>query len=137
MKTLWLPGHVAVLCGCAWLLFGCSGSDPAMPKAYPVKGTVLTKEGKPHQGGSLQFRPDSKDAITVVGDIGRDGTFQLRTLKGRKKADGAPAGSYEVTITPPVGADQKAQFFAVTLPKKIQIEPKDNDLEIRADLKPR
>lgn len=120
-----------VLCGL--LLVGCSSNKDAMPKVYSVKGTVVTTKGEPYQGGSLQFRPDSKEDITVVGQIEKDGTFHLRTIKGSTGADGAPPGTYEVTISAPQGQDQKTAFNPFVVPKKFQIEPKDTELEIKTD----
>jgi len=69
----------------------------------------------------------------VVGDIAGDGTFRLRTLKGSRIADGAPAGSYEVTIYAPIGPDRKPLFPAFVVPKKYQVAPELNNLQIRVE----
>jgi hypothetical protein len=61
----------------------------------------------------------------------------LRTNNSKDNAVGAPAGTYEVTISPPLGADRRPLFATFTLPHKYQIEAKENDLEIRADPEPR
>src|SRR2546429_463577 len=79
------------------LCLGCPGHDASMPTTCPVTGTVTTELGQPYPGGSLQFRPDSNEDLTVLGDIEKDGTFRLRTLKGSARVEGAPAGSYQVT----------------------------------------
>src|SRR5438874_13585600 len=86
---------------------GCSAHEPSMPLTYPVNGTVTMEAGQPYRGGSVQFRPDSKEDITVQGEIDKNGAFRLRTLKGTTLADGAPAGFYEVAITPALGPDRK------------------------------
>src|SRR2546421_719418 len=54
------------------LCLGCSGHDASMPTTYPVTGTVTTELGQPYPGGSLQFRPDSNEDLTVLGDIEKD-----------------------------------------------------------------
>jgi hypothetical protein len=131
MRQLLLSG----LTGLA-LALGCSGRDVSLPTTFPVTGSVVTDKGKPYAGGSLQFHPDSKEDITVIGDIAADGTFRLRTLKGSTNIEGAPAGSYEVTVIPPLGPDRKATFSTFTMPSKYKIEPRENHLEIRADPPP-
>jgi hypothetical protein len=104
-----------------------------MPVTYPVTGTVLMLRGTPYSGGAVQFHPERDEDLTVLGDIDKDGTFRLRTIKGRQRVDGAPEGAYRVTIRPAMGSDQKAPFAEFTVDKVYQIEPTDNNLEIRAD----
>ena len=104
-----------------------------MPVTYPVTGSVLSEQGKPYEGGALQFQPENNEDLTVLGEIEKDGTFHLRTIQGSRRADGAPAGSYRVTIRPPISRDQRAPFAEFTVPKTFQIEPGENQLEIRAD----
>jgi len=107
-----------------------------MPPTFPVTGSVLYENGKPYQGGTVQFRSDSKDDLTILGGIKEDGSFQLRTLNGKKRAEGAPAGIYQVTIVPALGKDRKPLFVPFIVPSKFAIEPKENSLTIRANLPP-
>ncbi len=104
-----------------------------MPVTYPVTGSVLKLNGSPYTGGSVQFLPDNGEDLTVLGDIDKDGGFRLRTIKGGQRLDGAPAGSYRVTIRPAIGRDQKAPFAEFTIDKIYQIEPPNDHLEIHAD----
>jgi hypothetical protein len=146
LKTVILWGRIGSIMGMrlrflsGWiglaLAVGCSGRDASLPVTFPVTGSVVTEKGKPYTGGSLQFHPDSKEDVTVIGDIAADGTFRLRTLKGSTNTEGAPAGSYEVTVIPPLGPDRKALFSTFTMPTKYKIEPRENRLEIRADPPP-
>lgn len=117
---------------CSFLMVGCPAKD-AMPTTYPVKGTVVTTKGVPFEGGSLRFQPDSKEDITVVGQIEKDGTFRLRTIKGSTGAEGAPPGTYEVTIMAPQSQDQKTLFNPFVVPKKYQVEAKETEIEIKVD----
>jgi hypothetical protein len=133
MKThseRWQPPIIFLL---ALVVTACSTKPPIMPSTYPVSGRVVTEKGKPYAGGSLQFQPESKEDLTVRGDIDKDGNFHLHTLKGSQRADGAPAGTYQVTIFPALGPDRKAPFASFIVPKKYQIEAKENELEIRTD----
>jgi hypothetical protein len=102
-----------------------------MPATFPVTGSVLREDGTPYRRGSLQFRPDSNEDFTVRGDIEENGTFRLHTLKGNGRADGAPAGAYEVTISPALGPDRKAPFAPFVAPKKYVVEAGENNLEIK------
>jgi hypothetical protein len=119
--------------GLVVLGLGCSGRESSLPSLYPVKGVVMTEAGKPYSAGAVQFRPDNNQDVTVTGDIAADGTFTLRTLKGNERAEGAPAGTYEVAIVPPRRAGQRPPFATFTLPRKYQIEAHENELEIKAD----
>jgi hypothetical protein len=122
----------SAILGAAMIAIGCSSQEP-MPVTYPVTGSVLRLSGTPYPGGAVQFHPESDEDLTVLGDIDKDGTFRLRTIKGRQRVDGAPEGAYRVTIRPAIGADQKAPFAEFTVDKVCQIEPQENHLEIRAD----
>ncbi|HMF16852.1 MAG TPA: hypothetical protein VKE98_06560 [Gemmataceae bacterium] len=81
----------------------------------------------------IQFRLEKSQEVTVMGKIEEDGTFRLHTIKGKARADGAPVGSYEVTISPPIGKDQKMPFVPFTLPKKYQVEATENTFNIQVD----
>ncbi len=73
-------------------LAGCGGQ----PTLYPVKGQVLLADGKPLNGGSVQFIP-KQGGLPAVGIIGEDGTFSLKSLKTR---EGAAPGEYKIRIEP-------------------------------------
>jgi hypothetical protein len=127
---------LAILIASAGFSVGCSSGgkrDETMPSTFPVSGTLTTEKGEAYKGGSVQFKSEKDPDLTVVGDVGEDGTFKLHTIKGSSKADGAPPGSYEVMINPPIGADQKMPFTSFTAPKKYEVQPKETKLEIKAD----
>jgi hypothetical protein len=111
---------------------GCANPE-SIPKTFSVTGKVSSLKGTPYQGGTIQFRLEKSQDITVTGKIDETGGFRLVTIKGKRRAEGAPAGSYEVIISPPVGKDQKLPFFPFTLPKKYRVEEKENYFQIRAD----
>lgn len=74
-------------------LFGCKGKSD---KFMPVTGKV-TYRGFPLQQGTIVFTPNSAlgtQGEIAIGEIGRDGTFTLRT----GNAYGATAGHYRVTV---------------------------------------
>jgi len=75
---------------------GCE-TEEARLKTYPVTGKVL-KGGKPINYATVIFHPvgsDETEAVKPRGVTSSDGTFVLTTYDGN---DGAPAGSYQVTI---------------------------------------
>jgi hypothetical protein len=79
---------------------GCTGS-PGLPTTFPAGGKVVTKDGKPLTGGSIEFTTAADPLLRVVGTIGGDGTFTLATIKDNVRADGAPPGEYRVVVQPP------------------------------------
>ncbi len=121
---------------------GCGG--PALPRTYPVSGTVVYKNGQPMKGGSVQFETTADPLLRVVGDIGDDGTFRLRTLKDNARADGAPEGEYRVFVQPPLVNDPRGGLKvahkgvpAIVLPQTYRVEAKENTLKIELPAAPK
>jgi hypothetical protein len=79
---------------CATLVLGCS-KGPGV-QTYPVSGTVKYK-GAPVAGVQVAFTSPSQ-AKPAVGTTDAQGKFQLTTFAPN---DGAPAGSYTVTVAKP------------------------------------
>lgn len=79
-------------CGalCALLLAGCGSNF------YTVKGKVVFPDGKPMEGGWVNFEK-FESGITHSADspVQPDGTFELRTVK---PGDGVPPGKYRVLV---------------------------------------
>src|SRR5262245_40133458 len=69
---------------------GCNSGKPVK-----VEGLV-TLEGKPVEGATVTFNPQSDQGHIAAGRTGSDGTFRLTTFTS---GDGALAGDYQVTIT--------------------------------------
>jgi hypothetical protein len=101
---------------------GCSSTPPnPPPKTYPVKGKVVSqKTGQPLSGGSIQFESTGKTPVSVLGEIQSDGSFTVITLHDKQRLDGAPEGSYRVSVGPPQ-TDQ--QVPAVIIEKVFQVKP--------------
>jgi len=74
----------------ALILAGCGGSD--RPSMYPVTGTV-TYDGKSLENASVVFVQEN--GLVSVGRTDSSGHFSLKT----QGSEGAPAGSYQVTVT--------------------------------------
>ncbi len=70
--------------------------SPSKPNVYPTEGVVLF-EGKPAFGARVTLVPKDGTAgrFQPTGTVGHDGTFKLTTFQPN---DGAPAGSYRVSI---------------------------------------
>lgn len=76
---------------------GCGGGD-WRAETQPASGSI-TINGKKPEGAIVRFHP-TKEAIDVReskpwGLVGSDGTYRLRTYE---KGDGAPVGTYHVTV---------------------------------------
>ena len=132
IRASYTRAGAAVLSGvvCLLVLAGCSGGVD-VPKTYPVTGKVIGKNGLNVGGAGIRF--ESKDPnIIITGDIQEDGSFTLKTHKGKASADGAPEGEYRVTITVPSPADRatagrRAVIPAITLPKTCKIKPNEEN----------
>ena len=86
----------------AWLalsVVGCGDINDVVDKVpvHPVKGSVVLADGKPLEGGSIEFIPTTENGRPAVGVIAEDGTF---TLKTGGVGDGAAEGSYKVKVDP-------------------------------------
>lgn len=80
---------VALLCGC--------GKNNPWEKAYPAKGTV-TYKGKPVKDAELLFFPVDEKAPEAVRPWAKSNEKGEFTLSTYNNGDGAPAGSYKVTV---------------------------------------
>lgn len=125
-----------LLAGVSVALAGCgTGDQPAFPELHPVTG-VVRRGGRPVNGGAVRFTPDpDRPEFLINSDVGADGTYTLSTVrttdkKGERKA-GAPAGTYAVTYTPPLG-DQAAggDVSPVMLPNPVTVKAGANDIPI-------
>lgn len=74
-----------------------SCGDPRFKPVYPVKGQV-TFDGKPAAGAAVTLHPQNVPEhpwTKPSGEVNENGEFTISTYKS---GDGAPAGSYAVTI---------------------------------------
>lgn len=83
---------------------GCGSKRNRVP-VYLVQGSVLV-DGQPAEHARVFFHPEDKSQkLFPHGEVDEDGKFQLSTYELN---DGAPAGSYRVTIVwqdpPPPGS---------------------------------
>jgi hypothetical protein len=120
-------GLFAVLAG-ALLCPACARSD--RKPVYPVHGTVLY-DGKPVPGAQVILHPlndDDRDhPIRPTGQVAPDGTFQLTTYTAE---DGAPAGSYAVTVSLlKKPANLEGDFARNVLPRRYE-SPQTSPLKV-------
>ena len=131
---------VAVL---ALALGGCSGSQGDGLRTYPVRGSVFVGD-KPAAGARVQL--NARGDLKLVGlcphaTVEPDGSFRLTTYR---TGDGAPAGTYALTVTWPLpprpgqeeGPDRfRGRYADPRRPaREVQVTEGDNDLG-RLDLK--
>jgi hypothetical protein len=69
-----------------------AGCPPASAPTYTVRGTIQYADGSPVPGGSIEIESKTNSALTAVGTIYADGTFEIE--------GGAPAGVYRVALHP-------------------------------------
>ena len=83
------------------LACGCSRPHPDRPETYPAHGVILF-DGKPAGDARVQLNPAVDARLPGVyphAIVQADGSFQFTTYRTR---DGAPAGTYALTITWPL-----------------------------------
>lgn len=117
-------------------LVGCG------PKLYPVEGTVVWTDGKPVTelvGGSVNFEPEDAKGKSATSPIGPEARYQLYTAK---PGDGVSAGSYRVTISPPLSANPDKPTRSVlhqdyerleTTKLKVTVAEQKNDLPLKLE----
>jgi hypothetical protein len=129
-RSLWVG---ALLLG-ALSSAGCQPAAPAVPDpvTHAVSGSVVGKDGRPVAGGAIQFRQVEDSNQTSLGEIKPDGAFSLRTvLADGRKLDGAVAGTYQVTIFPPMDAPQGQPV--VSCKQTYRVQAGENQLTIQLD----
>jgi hypothetical protein len=125
------------------LMVGC-GADPNRPETFPVRGQLFVN-GRPAEGARVVLHPKNGESFDQRGSrpqgtVGADGSFELTTYG---EADGAPEGTYEVSIfwlaNPDAvnpGPDRLGGRFSVPGESGITVEvgPGENELDpIRLD----
>jgi hypothetical protein len=85
----------AVLAGALCLTCAACGGGKEKAELYPAEGKVFV-EGKPAHRAIVWLHPvEPSEAPRPHGTVDKDGTFRLSTYDAN---DGAPAGSYRVTV---------------------------------------
>jgi hypothetical protein len=110
------------------VLSGCAGSGPPLPETFAVQGRVIDKSGRQLGGGQITFRSVDDPTLVATGVIGADGSFTVETFRENRKAAGAAAGEYRVTVVSPMGEDRMVS--AVELPETYRVKPRENDFTI-------
>ncbi len=124
---------VVALCGCG----DQQGEAPSdIPSTVQVRGIVLQANGQPLPGGEVEFHSDKNSDLTVMGTVGSDGKFSLRTNSSSGRSEGAPEGTYRVTVMPQMaqgaGNDIQAVPEPITVPGKFTVKASDdNDFTIK------
>ena len=77
---------------------GCGGNDYQEVPIYPLSGSLFVN-GMPAHGAYLTFHPGDNVGLSKgnkpFARVGEDGVFQVTTYD---TGDGAPAGSFQVTV---------------------------------------
>lgn len=102
----WLGVLMSASCGCGGV---------TAPETCDVSGEVVYANGTPLTDGEVRFQSTTASDLTVVGKI-EAGAFQLRTVAPGGTADGAPPGTYTVSVTP-AGDGRSTEAVAVVRPE--------------------
>ena len=80
-------------------LVGCGKKAPdGFPKTYSTT-VKITLDGKPFQNASISFHPESgSNRWSVAGRTDSNGNAAMTTFQGDYRANGAPEGSYKLTV---------------------------------------
>jgi hypothetical protein len=113
---------------------GCSDGRTA-----PVAGKVTLADGTPARGVTVCFT-DSANQTSASGVCGDDGSYELTTFE---LGDGAPPGTYSVTVHHPAPEDSsqpqiRAMFHPryenpSTTPLEFTVEKRRNQIDIVLD----
>ena len=115
-------------------LAGCSGT-----KTAPLHGKVTLADGSPLKGVIVSF-DDATNHVSARGFTAEDGTYVLTTVK---TGDGAPVGTYTVTVHHPQPQDssqpEKKGLFHLRYESRQKsgleciVKPGDNTFDIKLD----
>lgn len=89
-----MPRHVAAVALLLLTFAGCDGVSQ-------VTGKVTVRGGEPPQGATVVFTDEAKHR-SASGTVGADGSYSLTS---KSPGDGAPPGTYQVTVHTPSAAD--------------------------------
>ena len=109
---------------------GCQRTVVYIPQTQEMRGYVSFKDGKPVTGGVIEFRNLRDPSLRAVGNIERDGSFELKTLAADQRLQGIPPGRYEVTVAPPSEMGQTHSPYKFPKPIDILANQKEIRLEI-------
>lgn len=138
MKTVFhfFNRFTALSCTATLLLSaGCSQTDDDRIAVFPVSG-VITVEGKPAEGAEVVLYGDSpelsgKGTVIPSGTTDTEGRFVLRSYD---PGDGAPAGTYRVSVhwpePIPPGADEEMFEPKDRLNEKY-LDPKTSEITLQ------
>ena len=85
------------------LFAGCGGDGFEKLPLYPASGTV-EMDGKPFGPVSLRFEPQEQGGRGFVATV--DATGKIDAVTTYKVGDGAPVGTYKVTVFSSMGASK-------------------------------
>ena len=88
---------LVVLSGLVLTLAGCGDGGPTGPEELPTvpAGGIVTYQGNPVPNADVSFQ-HSEGKVTATAKTDADGKF---VLKAYGEKEGAPAGSYKVTVS--------------------------------------
>lgn len=98
---------------------GCNSRPAALPKPYPTTVTV-TDDATPIEGVKVSLYPEVElPTVTIYGTTDAHGKAKISSLCASKVFNGAPQGTYKVTLakTPEVDIPEEYQLGIGNLPQ--------------------
>lgn len=115
--------RVALLALALGLLAGCKEPPEPPPKTFSIRGEVYRK-GKLATFGGIQLIHQTEPNVRAVGEIGPDGKFELKTIRGNEEFPGGVAGEYKAVLV------FTASDPAYHLKPIFKVEEKDNVFKV-------
>lgn len=132
MKSYRLVTRISAIALLSLASIGCGkGIDEKRVETVPVKGKLLV-DGKPFGPAFLMLNlsPPNPQLPAVNGAVKQDGSFELGTYE---QGDGAPVGSYQVTLAPnPSAMGPVPQVKPFTLEVKKGETAADHELKLES-----
>src|SRR5216684_4316476 len=85
---------------------GCHKGDSDGLAVQPVKGTVVRGDQPVGANWTVTFVPETQQDATINGLTDAQGNFTLKTIGASGQKPGAPEGTYTVTVTTAMDANQ-------------------------------
>ena len=112
-------------------LLGCA-EPPTSLETHAVTGTVSFRDGQPVQSGTIDFRSQRDQRLSMNAEILEDGSFELVTLHENRNLPGAVEGPCSAMVTVMLPGNPIPAI--VDLPETFDVKPGDNEFHITLPL---
>ena len=115
------------------IVAGCQEPPPTL-ETHRVTGMVQFRNGDPVQSGTIDFRSQRDQRLSMNAEITEDGSFELTTLHENQNLPGAVAGPCSATVT--IFLPGNPIPLVVDVPETFDVTSGDNEFLIKLKLPP-